>query len=332
MSSARSASLGAPFDLRGKRVWVAGHSGMVGSAIARRLAREGCEVLTATRATVDLRRQAETEEWVEKQRPDAVFLAAATVGGIQANAAHPAEFLYDNLAIATNVVHAAYRAGVGKLMVLGSSCIYPKVTPQPIPEAALLTGALEATNAAYAVAKIAAIRLAQSYRREHGCDFIAAMPTSLYGGGDNFDPGSSHVIPGMMVRFDEARRQGRSVVSIWGSGAPRREFLFVDDLADALVFLMQRYSDEDHVNVGWGEDVSIRELAQTIARVTGFQGELEFDRSKPDGTPRKLLDTSRMQALGWRPTTGLENGLRITYRHYLATAELPAKRAGANAA
>lgn len=324
--------MGSPFELRGKRVWVAGHSGMVGSAIVRRLAREGCEVLTVARAEVDLRRQAATEAWVDEHKPDAVFLAAATVGGIQANAAHPAAFLYDNIAIATNVVHAAYRSGVAKLMVLGSSCIYPKVTAQPIQEAALMTGALEPTNAAYAVAKIAAIRLAQSYRREHGCDFIAAMPTSLYGVGDNFDPGSSHVIPGMLVRFAEARRQSRPTVSIWGSGTPRREFLFVDDLADALVFLMQRYSDDEHVNVGWGEDVSIRELAATIARVTGYAGGLEFDRSKPDGTPRKLLDVSRMQALGWRPTTQLEEGLRITYRHYLEAAELRAKQVGSTAA
>ncbi len=306
------------FPLAGRRVFVAGHRGMVGSAVVRRLASEGCEILTAGREEVDLRRQQPTEEWMALHRPDAVIVAAATVGGILANATRPADFLYDNLAIAANLIHAAHQAKVAKLLFLGSSCIYPKFARQPMGEDQLLTGPLEPTNEWYAISKIAGIKLCQAYRRQHGADYISAMPTNLYGPGDNFDLTQSHVVPALIRKIDEARRSGAPNVEIWGSGTPRRELLYVEDLADAVVFLLKRYSGDEHVNVGTGTDLTIAELAQTIAAVVGYRGAFVYDRSKPDGTPRKLLDVSRLAALGWRATTGLEEGLRRSYDWYLA--------------
>jgi GDP-L-fucose synthase len=306
------------FELSGRNVWVAGHRGMVGSAILRRLAGAGCNVLTAGRAELDLRDQRAVDGWLGEARPDAVFLAAATVGGIHANDSRPAEFIYDNLAIETNVVHAAWRHGVKKLLFLGSSCIYPRLAPQPMAESALLGGPLEPTNQWYAVAKIAGIKLCQAYRRQYGCDFNSAMPTNLYGINDNFDLLSGHVIPALMAKIHAAKIEKRPAVSIWGSGTPRREFLFADDLADALVFLMERHSGEEHVNVGTGSDLTVAALAETIARVVGYQGRFVFDRGKPDGTPQKLVDVARMNALGWRASTPLEDGLAATYRWYVA--------------
>jgi GDP-L-fucose synthase len=302
-----------PYDLAGKTVWVAGHRGMVGSAVARRLASEPCTVVDTGEVRVDFRRQAEVEAWVGEARPDVVVLAAAKVGGILANDTYPAEFLYDNLVIETNIIEASRSTGVEKLILLGSSCIYPRLAPQPMSEDALLTGALEPTNQWYAVAKIAGIKLCQAYRRQYGCDFISCMPTNLYGPGDNFDLKTSHVIPALMRRIDEAKRTGAPTVEIWGTGEPRREFLHVDDLADAVVFLLESYSDEEHVNVGTGIDVTIAELARLIADVVGYTGEFAFDTSRPDGTPRKLLDVSRLTALGWRARTGLRDGLAETH-------------------
>jgi len=307
------------YPLAGRRIWVAGHRGMVGSAVARRLAREGCEVLTADRAQVDLRRQGEVEAWLAEARPQAVVVAAATVGGILANQSRPAEFIYDNLAIETNVIHGAWRSGVEKLLFLGSSCIYPREAPQPMTEDALLTGPLEPTNQWYAVAKIAGLKLCQAYRRQHGCDFIAAMPTNLYGPGDNFDLASSHVVAALIRKAHEARIAGDDALVVWGSGRPRREFLYVEDLADALVFLLERYSDDPPVNVGTGKDIAIGELAALVSEVVGFEGALRFDLDKPDGPPRKLLDVSRLDALGWSPSTGLREGLAATYRWYCET-------------
>jgi GDP-L-fucose synthase len=324
-----------PFRLQGRRVFVAGHRGMVGQAICRRLATEQCEILTAGRSQVDLRRQQETEDWVAQAKPDAVFVAAATVGGILANATRPAEFLYDNLAIETNLIEASRKAGVAKLLFLGSSCIYPREAAQPMAETALLTGPLEPTNEWYAIAKIAGIKLAQAYRRQHGCDYISAMPTNLYGPGDNFDLQSSHVVPALIAKIHAAKTEGRGEVEIWGSGRPKREFLFVEDLADALVHLMVHYSDEPHVNVGTGSDVTIAELAETIARVVGWQGRFRYDASKPDGTPRKLLDVSKLTALGWRAKTPLEQGLAQAYGWYrdaLAKGTLSGGRLRAGAA
>lgn len=306
-----------PFSLKGRRVFVAGHRGMVGSALVRRLGREGCELLTVRRAELDLRRQAEAEAWLEAKRPEVVFVAAATVGGILANSTRPAEFIYDNMAIETNLIEAARRIGVAKLLFLGSSCIYPREAPQPMAETALLTGPLEPTNEWYAIAKIAGIKLAQAYRRQYGCDFIAAMPTNLYGPGDNFDLASSHVMPALMAKLHRAKQEGRSSVEIWGSGRPRREFLYVDDLADALVHLMRHYSAEPHVNVGSGSDLSIAELARLIARVVGYDGEFRYDAAKPDGMMRKLLDVGRIAELGWRATTSLEEGVARTYAWYV---------------
>ena len=306
------------FPLAGRRAFVAGHRGMVGSAIVRRLAGEGCKILTVGRGQVDLRRQQPTEEWIAAERPDAVIVAAATVGGILANSSRPADFIYDNLAIETNLIHAAHLARVKKLLFLGSSCIYPKFAPQPMAEDALLTGALEPTNEWYAIAKIAGIKLCQAYRKQHGDDFISAMPTNLYGPGDNFDLASSHVVPALIRKIEEARLAGAPQVEIWGSGTPRREFLYVDDLADACVFLLKRYSGHDHVNVGTGTDLTIRELAETIARVVGYRGGFAYDSSKPDGTPRKLLDVSRLAALGWRASTSLEAGLKQSYDWFTA--------------
>ena len=301
------------FNLTGRRVWVAGHGGMVGSAIIRRLASETCEILTADRTQVDLMRQDQVERWMASARPDAIFLAAAKVGGIQANDTRPAEFLYDNLMIEANIIAAAHQNKVAKLLFLGSSCIYPQLAPQPIPEDALLTGPLEPTNEWYAIAKIAGVKLAQAYRKQYGCDFISAMPTNLYGPGDNFDLQSSHVMPALMRKAHEAKLAGAGELMVWGSGAPRREFLHVDDCADALVFLMQRYSADEHVNVGSGEDIPIAELASLVARAVEFEGRLSFDRTKPDGTPRKLMSGDRLKAMGWAPKVSLDEGLRATY-------------------
>jgi GDP-L-fucose synthase len=316
MTDATAPAAGILFPLAGRRVWVAGHRGMVGAALCRRLARADCEILTAGRDDLDLTDQAAVDMWLSKFRPEAIFVAAARVGGILANDTHPAAFLRDNLAIATNVIHAAYRSGVAKLMFLGSSCIYPRLAPQPMPEEALLTGPLEPTNEWYAIAKIAGLKMCAAYRREYGCDFISAQPTNLYGIGDNFDLASSHVIPALMAKAHRAKLDSAAELRVWGSGRPLREFLYVDDLADALVFLMERYSDELHVNVGSGEEVSIADLARAVADAVGFAGWLQFDASKPDGMPRKLLDTSRLQSLGWRARTPLVDGLRATYAWY----------------
>jgi GDP-L-fucose synthase len=306
-----------PFALTGKRVWVAGHRGLVGSALVRRLASEDCQILTVPRVDVDLRRQAETEAWLTEERPDAVFLAAATVGGILANDTRPAEFLYDNLAIEANVIHGAWRAEVRKLLFLGSACIYPRLASQPMSEETLLTGPLEPTNEAYAVAKIAGLKMCEAYRRQYDCDFIAAQPNNLYGPGDNFDLGSSHVIPALIAKAHQAKSRGEATLPVWGSGTPRREFLYIDDLADALVFLMKHYSGPVALNIGTGEEVTIRALAETVAEVVGFAGTLAFDATKPDGMPRKLLDAGKMKALGWRAKTPLREGLKRTYAWYL---------------
>jgi GDP-L-fucose synthase len=308
------------FSLAGRLVWVAGHRGMVGSALARRLEHIDCDVLTAGRETVDLTRQAQVEEWMAETRPEAVFVAAATVGGILANDTRPADFLYDNLAIETNVIEAARATGVKKLLFLGSSCIYPRLAPQPMTEDALLTGPLEPTNEWYAVAKIAGIKLCQAYRRQHGCDFISAMPTNLYGPGDNFDLQSSHVVPALLRKAHEAKRARAKSMEIWGTGKPMREFLYVDDCADALVHLMEHYSGEQHVNVGTGVDVTIRELAEAVMDIVGFEGDLVFDTSKPDGTPRKLMDVSKLKALGWTARTDLRHGLKLAYDWYMKNA------------
>ena len=306
------------FGLAGRRVFVAGHRGMVGSAIVQRLTSEDCEIQTVARGEVDLRRQQPTEDWMRAKRPEVVIVAAATVGGILANSTRPAEFIYDNLAIAANLIHAAYQTRAAKLLFLGSSCIYPKLASQPMTEDQLLTGPLEPTNEWYAIAKIAGIKLCQAYRKQYGADFISAMPTNLFGPGDNFDLASSHVVPALMRKIDDARRAAASEVEIWGSGTPRREFLYVDDLADAVVFLLKRYSGPEQVNIGTGTDLTIRELAEAIARVIGYRGGFVYDRSKPDGTPRKLLDVSRLAALGWRASTNLEAGLRKSYEWYIA--------------
>ncbi len=306
------------YSLTGKRIFVAGHRGMVGSAISRRLEGENCTVLTAGRAELDLMDQASVRAWFAREKPDAVFLAAAKVGGILANDSFPADFLYDNLMIEANVIEASFRSGVGKLMFLGSSCIYPKFAEQPIREDSLLTGALEPTNEWYAVAKIAGIKLCQAYRRQHGCDYISAMPTNLYGPGDNFDPQSSHVLPALIRKAHEAREAGADSMTIWGTGAPRREFLHVDDLADACVFLMQTYSDDSHVNVGSGSDIAIRDLAELVGKVVGFTGAIVTDPSKPDGTPRKLMDNAMLAGMGWSPRIALEDGIAGAYQAFLA--------------
>ena len=307
------------FTLPGRKIFVAGHGGMVGSALVRRLKREQCEIVTAPRS-LDLREQADTRNWFEANRPEAVLLAAARVGGIMANSVRPAEFLYDNLVISANVIEAARQHGTMKLLFLGSSCIYPKFAPQPIAESALLTGALEPTNEAYAVAKIAGLKLVETYRRQYGCDFISAMPANLYGPGDNYDPEGSHVIPALIRRMHEAKMSGASEVAIWGSGTPRREFLHVDDLADACIHLLREYSAEGHINVGSGKDISIADLAAKIANTVGFTGQIVCDPSKPDGTPQKLMDSSRLQAMGWSPSIALEDGLPDAYADYLRNA------------
>ena len=312
------------FDVHGKRVYVAGHRGMVGSALVRRLAREDCQILTASRSEVDLRNQQAVDRWFDEHRPDVVFLAAARVGGIYANNAQPGDFLYDNLALQTNLIEAARRVQVAKFLFFGSSCIYPRLAPQPMPESCLLTGSLEPTNQWYAIAKIAGLKLCEAYRRQYGCDFISVMPTNLYGPGDNFDPLTSHVLAALIVKIDDAVRCGHDRVVIWGTGTPRREFLHVDDLADAAVFLIKNWSSDEHINIGAGQDLSVAELARKIARIIGFEGNFVFDPSKPDGTPRKLLDVAKLNALGWRYRTDLESGIRQTYDWYRREKVLPA--------
>ena len=306
------------YDLRGKRVWVAGHTGLVGSAIVRRLENEDCTLIKVLRQELDLTRQKPTEDWISEQRPQAIIVAAARVGGILANARYPTDFLYENLMIAANILHAAHASGVEKLLWLSSSCTYPREAPQPIREDMLLSGPLERTNEAYAIAKIAGSKLAAYYTTQHGRGFITAMPTNLYGPNDNFDPDNAHVIPALMRKIHEAKVAGRRQVVLWGSGAPLREFLYVDDLADACVFLMQNYSGSEPINVGAGKEISIRALAELIAEEVGFDGEFVHDASTPDGTPRKRLDTARLDALGWHPKTKLRDGIRAMYAHWLA--------------
>lgn len=305
------------FSLDGKRVFVAGHRGMVGGAIARALSTQQCEILTATRSEVDLRDQSAVRHWMAANKPDVVFVAAAKVGGILANESYPADFLYDNLMIEANVVEAAHRVGVEKLLLLGSSCIYPKFAPQPIEESALLTGALEPTNEWYAIAKIAGIKLVEAYRRQYARDFISAMPTNLYGTGDNYDLQTSHVLPALIRKAHEAKLAGASEMVIWGSGTVRREFLHADDCADACVFLMQHYSGAEHVNVGSGTDIAIIDLAEIVCKVVGFEGKIVRDATKPDGTPRKLMSSDKIAAMGWRPRIGLQEGLQRTYEEFL---------------
>jgi GDP-L-fucose synthase len=306
----------ARFNLEGKRIWVAGHRGMVGSALKRRLGRENCEILTVDRGAVDLRRQAETENWIAEAKPSAIFVAAATVGGILANDRHPVDFLYDNLMIEANILEAAHRTGVEKLVLLGSSCVYPKLALQPMSEDALLTGPLEPTNQWYAVAKIAGIKLARAYRRQHGRDFIAAMPANLYGPQDNFDLNSGHALAALMRKAHEAKERGEAKLVVWGTGAAKREFLHVDDCAEALVFLLQAYSGEPHINIGSGEEVTIGELAGLICEIVGLDADIVHDTTKPEGPPRKVVDSERLRSLGWRPRIALRDGIAETYRWY----------------
>jgi GDP-L-fucose synthase len=306
-----------PFELRGKRVFVAGHRGMVGAALTRRLAREGVELLTVSRSEVDLREQSAVAAWFKANRPQAVFLAAAKVGGIVANDTLRGEFLYDNLMIATNVIHAAHVNKTEKLMFLGSSCIYPRLAPQPLREDSMLSGPLEPTNEPYAIAKIAGIKMAEAYRSQHGDDFISVMPTNLYGPGDNYHPEYSHVVAALIRRFHEAKVSGAADVIVWGTGMPRREFLYVDDLADACLHLMKTYSSPELVNIGTGKDISIREFAREVADAIGFTGSISFDPARPDGTPRKWLDVGRLSQLGWRARTSLKDGIRLAYQAFL---------------
>ena len=305
------------FSLSGKRVWVAGHRGMVGSALVRRLQSENCEILIISRAELDLRRQEPVEEWLSTNRPDAIFLAAAKVGGIFANESYPAEFIHDNLSIEVNIIEAARKFGVSKVQFLGSVCIYPKLAPQPVKEEALLSGFLEPTNQWYAVAKIAGLKMAQAYRREYGCDFISAMPANLYGPGDNFNLAGGHVLPALLRKAHEAKTAGAQEIGIWGSGKPRREFLHVDDCADALVYLMKNYSGEDHINVGVGEDITIQDLTRMVCETVGFKGAIRNDTSKPDGTPARLMSNEKLISLGWQSKIGLREGISDTYRWYL---------------
>jgi len=306
-----------PFELKGKTVFVAGHGGMVGAALMRRLAQEEVELLTVKRSEVDLRDQAAVNSWFAGKRPQAVFLAAAKVGGIAANDTLRGQFLYDNLMIAANVIHAAHVNGVEKLMFLGSSCIYPRLAPQPLREDSMLTGPLEPTNEPYAIAKIAGIKLVEAYRSQFGSDFINVMPTNLYGPGDNYHPEYSHVVAALIRRFHEAKVSGVSNVVVWGTGTPRREFLYVDDLADACIRLMKTYSSSELVNIGTGKDITIAEFARVVAATVGYAGEISFDPSRPDGTPRKLLDVSRLAKLGWRASTSLEDGIKLAYQAFL---------------
>ncbi len=308
---------GGKYYLQGKRVYVAGHRGMVGSAMVRRLQSENCEIVTAARSEVDLRDQAATRRFFKERKPQAVFLAAAKVGGIAANNSLPVEFLRDNLLIATNVIESAHDAGVEKLQFLGSSCIYPREAPQPMREDALLTGPLEPTNEWYAVAKIAGIKLCDAYRREHGADYISVMPTNLYGKGDNYHPEHSHVPAALIRRFHEAKESNAGAVTVWGTGTPKREFMSADDLADACVFVMQNWSAPGFINIGTGKDVTIAEFAKLIAEVVGYRGRIEFDTSRPDGAPRKLLDVSKLAALGWTAKTPLREGLAAAYADFL---------------
>ncbi|MES3090852.1 GDP-L-fucose synthase [Sphingomonas aerolata] len=312
------------YPLAGKRIWVAGQRGMVGAAVVRRLAGLGCAIIPDRSPRLDLRRQADVEAWLEEVRPDAIVIAAARVGGILANDSYPVDFLEDNLLIQTNIIGTAHRIGVERLLFLGSSCIYPRMADQPITEAALLTGQLEETNQWYAIAKIAGIKLVQAYRRQHGRDYISAMPTNLYGPGDNFDFNSSHVLPALIRKAHNAKASGAESMTVWGSGTPRREFMHVDDCADALVFLLQNYSDAEHVNVGTGDDIAIRDLAGLVSKVVGFDGGIVLDSSRPDGTPRKLLSNEKLARLGWTPKVALEDGIRSTYRWFL---EQPSIRA-----
>lgn len=306
--------------MKDKKIYVAGHNGMVGSAIVRKLRSKGFNnLILRSSSEVDLRDQSATRDFISSEKPDLVFMAAAKVGGIQANNIYRAEFLYDNLLIASNVIHSAYESGVEKLLFLGSSCIYPKKAPQPMNEDSLLTGPLEPTNEPYAIAKIAGIKLCESYRRQYGANFISAMPTNLYGPGDNYDLQNSHVLPALLRKIHEAKVSGTSSVEIWGSGNPLREFMHVDDLADALVFLMEEYNDEQFINVGSGEEISIKGLAELIGRIVGYSGELKFNTDKPDGTMRKLMDSSRINAMGWQPSISLEEGIKATYLEYLKT-------------
>ncbi|MBX9592541.1 MAG: GDP-L-fucose synthase [Hyphomonadaceae bacterium] len=302
--------------MKGARVFVAGHRGMVGSAIVRRLETEGCTVIVADRSRLDLTRQDATERWLAGNRPDVVIGAAAKVGGIEANSEYPVDFIADNLAISLNLIRASHAVGVRKLLFLGSTCIYPRLAAQPMSEDQLLTGPLEPTNEWYAIAKIAGIKLCQAYRRQYGCDYICAMPTNLYGPEDNYHPQHSHVVAALLRRFHEAKIAGASSVTVWGTGAPRREFMHVDDMADACVFLLKDYSAEEIVNVGWGSDIAIADLARMIADIVGYTREIVFDPSKPDGTPRKLVDASRLSALGWRPRIRLLEGLAQTYEDF----------------
>lgn len=315
----------APFELKGKSVYVAGHRGMVGTALVRRLAREDVKLVTVDRREVDLCNQAAVFDWFAKVRPQVIFLAAAKVGGIVANDTLRAEFIYDNIAIAANVIHAAHVNRAEKLMFLGSSCIYPKLAPQPLREDTVLTGPLEPTNEPYAIAKIAGIKMAEAYRSQYGSDFISVMPTNLYGPGDNYHPELSHVVAALIRRFHEAKVSGAKSVVVWGTGTPRREFLYVDDMADACVHLMKTYSGAELVNIGTGEDIAIAEFARIVAEIVGYRGEISFDTSRPDGTPRKLLDIGRLEQLGWRATTSLHDGLRRAYTAYLAGLVVPAQ-------
>ncbi|MCP4393799.1 MAG: GDP-L-fucose synthase [Alphaproteobacteria bacterium] len=305
------------FPLSGKKIWVAGHRGMVGSAIIRQLQKQipNCEIINSDR--LNLKDQTSTNEWVKENKPDAIFLAAAKVGGILANDTRPADFIYDNLMIEANIIEAARINEVEKLLLLGSTCIYPKLAEQPIKEESLLTGPLEPTNEWYAIAKIAGIKLCQAYRKQYGCNYISAMPTNLYGINDNFDLQSSHVLPALLRKIHDAKFNNAQTVEIWGTGSPRREFMFVDDLANALIFLMENYSEGGQVNVGTGTDVTIKELAEKICDIVGFKGKLDFDTSKPDGTPRKLTDTTKLNSMGWKATTSLEDGIKQTYDWYI---------------
>ena len=306
-----------PFELKGKTVFVAGHGGMVGGALVRRLAGEDVELLTLKRSEVDQRDQAAVFDWFAKRRPQVVFLAAAKVGGIVANNTLRAEFIYDNLIIATNAIHAAHVNGAEKLMFLGSSCIYPRLAAQPMREDSMLTGPLEPTNEPYAIAKIAGIKMVEAYRSQYGSDFISVMPTNLYGQGDNYHPEHSHVVAALIRRFHDAKISGVSDVVVWGTGTPRREFLYVDDLADACIHLMKSYSSDELVNIGTGEDITIAEFARVVAATVGYAGKISFDTARPDGTPRKLLDVSRLAKLGWRARTSLEDGIKLAYQAYL---------------
>jgi GDP-L-fucose synthase len=311
------------FELSGRRVWVAGHRGMAGSAIVRRLEREDCVIVTAMHAELDLLRQADVHAWIAGKQIDAVFVAAATVGGILANSTRPADFLYENLLIAANVIHAAKDAGVKKLLFLGSSCVYPRLAVQPMREEALLTGPLEPTNEWYAVAKIAGIKLCQAYRRQDGCDFVSVMPANLYGPGDRYDAREGHVVAALIMKIHEAKMANSPTVELWGSGTPKREFLFSEDLADACIFVMKNYSDETFLNVGTGHEMTILELAESIAGIIGWKGTFTFDRSKPDGMPRKVMDVSRLRDLGWSAPTDFEMGMKEAYRWYVANVAEP---------